>query len=70
VKLSGLAAEMENAGSGNQFDNLLKRRVTATAGQSGSRQTAVDAWIASTGTGGTLAGVAMPNPAIKRYWHY
>lgn len=73
VKLSGrLAAEMENAIWANQFDNLANRRSHyETTGAEIWQQTdgKVDAWITSTGTGGTLAGVAMylkeKNPAIK-----
>lgn len=73
VKLSGrLAAEMENAIWANQFDNLANRRSHyETTGPEIWQQTdgKVDAWVTSTGTGGTLAGVAMylkeKNPAIK-----
>jgi len=73
VKLSGrLASEMENAIWANQFDNLANRRAHyETTGPEIWQQTdgKVDAWITSTGTGGTLAGVAMylkeKNPAIK-----
>lgn len=73
VKLSGrLAAEMENAIWANQFDNLANRRSHyETTGPEIWEQTdgKVDAWVTATGTGGTLAGVAMylkeKNPAIK-----
>jgi len=73
VRLSGrLAQEMENAIWANQFDNLANRRSHyETTGKEIWEQTdgRVDAWITSTGTGGTLAGVAMylkeKNPAIK-----
>ncbi len=73
VKLSGrLASEMENAIWANQFDNLANRRSHyETTGAEIWQQTdgKVDAWVTSTGTGGTLAGVAMylkeKNPAIK-----
>lgn len=73
VKLSGrLAAEMENAIWANQFDNLANRRSHyETTGKEIWQQTdgKVDVWVTSTGTGGTLAGVAMylkeKNPAIK-----
>lgn len=63
VKLSGrIAAEMENAIWANQFDNLANRRAHyETTGPEIWTQTdgLVDAWVASTGTGGTFAGVAM-----------
>ncbi|OKH27305.1 cysteine synthase A [Chroogloeocystis siderophila] len=73
VKLSGrIASEMENAIWANQFDNLANRQAHyETTGLEIWQQTdgQVDAWITSTGTGGTLAGVAMflkeKNPAIK-----
>lgn len=73
VKLSGrLAQEMENAIWANQFDNLANRRAHyETTGAEIWEQTEgkVDAWVTSTGTGGTLAGVSMylkeKNPAIK-----
>ncbi|MGH7999578.1 MAG: cysteine synthase A [Brasilonema sp.] len=73
VKLSGrVAGEMENAIWANQFDNLANRRAHyETTGPEIWAQTdgKVDAWVASTGTGGTFAGVAMylkeKNPAIK-----
>lgn len=63
VKLSGrIAAQMENAIWANQFDNLANRRAHyETTGPEIWNQTdgKVDAWVASTGTGGTFAGVAM-----------
>lgn len=73
VKLSGrIAREMENAIWANQFDNLANRRAHyETTGPEIWAQTdgKVDAWVNSTGTGGTFAGVAMylkeKNPAIK-----
>ncbi|NMG10067.1 cysteine synthase A [Brasilonema sp. UFV-L1] len=73
VKLSGrIAAEMENAIWANQFDNLANRRAHyETTGPEIWAQTdaKVNAWVASTGTGGTFAGVAMylkeKNPAVK-----
>ncbi|HEY9630804.1 MAG TPA: cysteine synthase A [Coleofasciculaceae cyanobacterium] len=73
VRLSGrVAAEMENAIWANQFDNLANRRAHyETTGAEIWRQTdgTVDAWVASTGTGGTYAGVAMllkeKNPDIR-----
>jgi cysteine synthase A len=63
VKLSGrLADEIENAVWANQFDNLANRQAhyegtgpeiwAQTNGQ-------IDAWVTSTGTGGTYAGVAL-----------
>ncbi|MFQ4140604.1 cysteine synthase A [Chlorogloeopsis sp. ULAP02] len=73
VKLSGrIAAEMENAIWANQFDNLANRHAHyETTGPEIWKQTdgTVDAWVASTGTGGTYAGVSMflkeKNPEIK-----
>jgi cysteine synthase A len=73
VKLSGrVAQEMENAVWANQFDNLANRRAHyETTGPEIWAQTdgKVDAWVTSTGTGGTFAGVAMylkeKNPAIQ-----
>ena len=73
VKLSGtIAASMENAIWANQFDNLANRRAHyETTGPEIWAQTdgKVDAWVTSTGTGGTYAGVGMylkeKNPAIK-----
>ncbi|MEH2425746.1 MAG: cysteine synthase A [Nostoc sp.] len=73
VKLSGrVAAELENAIWANQFDNLANRRAHyETTGPEIWTQTdgKIDAWTASTGTGGTFAGVALylkeQNPVIK-----
>lgn len=73
VKLSGrIASEMENAIWANQFDNLANRLAHyETTGPEIWAQTdgKVDAWVTSTGTGGTYAGVAMflkeKNSAIK-----
>ncbi|OWY67454.1 cysteine synthase A [cyanobacterium TDX16] len=73
VRLSGrIAEEMENAIWANQFDNLANRTAHyETTGREIWEQTdgKVDVWVTSTGTGGTLAGVAMylkeKNPAIK-----
>lgn len=73
VKLSGrVAAEMENAIWANQFDNLANRRAhyeTTAAEIWAQTDGKVDAWVASTGTGGTYAGVAMylkdQNPQVK-----
>ncbi|MBR8837670.1 MAG: cysteine synthase A [Stigonema ocellatum SAG 48.90 = DSM 106950] len=63
VKLSGrIAASMENAIWANQFDNLANRRAHyETTGPEIWAQTdgKLDAWVTSTGTGGTFAGVAM-----------
>ncbi|GAC1505297.1 MAG: cysteine synthase A [Chamaesiphon sp.] len=73
VKLSGkIAQEMKNAIWANQFDNLANRQAHYdTTGREIWEQTdgKIDAWITSTGTGGTLAGVSLflkeKNPAIK-----
>lgn len=73
VKLSGrLAAETENAVWANQFDNLANRIAHyKTTGPEIWAQTdgKIDAWVSSTGTGGTYAGVALylkeKNPHIK-----
>lgn len=73
VKVSGrLAQEMDNAIWANQFDNLANRRAHyETTGPEIWQQTdgKVDVWVASTGTGGTYAGVAFflkeKNPEIK-----
>ncbi|MCG8364961.1 MAG: cysteine synthase A [Pseudanabaenales cyanobacterium] len=73
VKVSGrLAAEMDNAIWANQFDNLANRRAHyETTGPEIWLQTdgKIDAWVASTGTGGTYAGAAMffkaKNPNIQ-----
>jgi cysteine synthase A len=67
-----LAQEMDNAIWANQFDNLVNRQAHfETTGPEIWRDTAgqVDAFICSTGTGGTLAGVARflkeQNPAVR-----
>jgi cysteine synthase len=73
VRLSGrLAAETENAVWANQFDNLANRIAHyQTTGPEIWAQTdgKIDAWVTSTGTGGTYAGVALylkeKNPNIK-----
>jgi cysteine synthase len=73
VKLSGrLAAETENAVWANQFDNLANRLAHyRTTGPELWAQTdgKIDAWVSSTGTGGTYAGVTLylkeQNPNIK-----
>ncbi len=55
------AATLDNAIWANQFDNLANRRAHyETTGPEVWRQTdgSVDAFVASTGTGGTLAGVS------------
>jgi cysteine synthase len=73
VKLSGrLAAETENAVWANQFDNLANRIAHyKTTGPEIWAQTDgnIHAWVSSTGTGGTYAGVALylkeKNPNIK-----
>lgn len=55
------AATLENAVWANQFDNIANRRAHyATTGPEVWEQTqgTVDAFVASTGTGGTLAGVS------------
>jgi cysteine synthase A len=61
-KIAGrLAAEMDNAIWANQFDNLVNRQAHyETTGPEIWRETdgKVDAFVCSTGTGGTLAGVA------------
>ena len=63
VKVSGrLAEEMDNAIWANQFDNLANRRAHyETTGPEIWEQTdgKVDAWVVSTGTGGTYAGVSL-----------
>jgi cysteine synthase A len=62
VKLAGrVAAEMQNAIWANQFDNVVNRQAHfETTGPEIWRDTngRVDAFVCSTGTGGTLAGVA------------
>ncbi len=73
VKLSGrVAAELDNAIWANQFDNLANRLAHyETTGAEIWSQTdgKVDAWTASTGTGGTYAGVTLylkeKNPNVK-----
>jgi cysteine synthase A len=73
VKLSGrLAEEIPGAVWANQFDNLANRRAHyATTGPEIWEQCEgrLDAWVASTGTGGTYAGVALflkdRDPAIR-----
>jgi cysteine synthase len=73
VRLSGrLAAETDNAVWANQFDNLANRIAHyQTTGPEIWAQTdgKIDAWVTSTGTGGTYAGVALylkeKNPNIK-----
>jgi cysteine synthase A len=69
---SRLAQEMDNAIWANQFDNLVNRQAHyETTGPEIWRDTAgkVDAFTCSTGTGGTLAGVARylkeQNPAVR-----
>jgi cysteine synthase len=61
-KIAGrLAAEMPNAIWANQFDNLVNRQAHyETTGPELWRDTGgrIDAFVCSTGTGGTLAGVA------------
>jgi len=72
-KIAGrLAQEMGNAIWANQFDNLVNRQAHyETTGPEIWRDTAgkVDAFVCSTGTGGTLAGVARflkeQNPAVR-----
>lgn len=73
VKLSGrIAAELENAIWANQFDNLANRRAhyETTASEIWAQVDGkIDAWVASTGTGGTYAGAALyfkeKNPDIR-----
>ena len=73
VKVSGrLAEEMDNAIWANQFDNLANRLAHyETTGPEIWAQTEgkTDAWVASTGTGGTYAGTALflkeKNPDIQ-----
>jgi len=69
-----LRSEPKGAIWANQFDNLANRRAHyETTGPEIWEQTEgkVDAFVASVGTGGTLAGVAMAlkerNPRIKNY---
>ncbi|OGA83361.1 MAG: cysteine synthase A [Betaproteobacteria bacterium RIFCSPLOWO2_12_FULL_66_14] len=73
VKLAGrLAQELPNAVWANQFDNVVNRQAHyETTGPEIWRQTdgKVDAFVCSTGTGGTLAGVARclkeRNPKVR-----
>ncbi len=73
VKVSGrIAQEMDNAIWANQFDNLANRRAHyETTGPEIWAQTdgTINAWVASTGTGGTYAGAALffkeKNPDIQ-----
>ncbi len=73
VKLSGrIASEMENTIWANQFENLANRRAHyETTGPEIWAQTGgkLNAWVASTGTGGTYAGVSSflkeQNPEVK-----
>jgi cysteine synthase A len=73
VKVSGrVAAELDNAIWANQFENLANRQAhyETTAVEIWSQTDGkVDAWVTSTGTGGTYAGVAMylkeQNPHIR-----
>jgi cysteine synthase len=86
-KLAGrLAAETENAVWANQFDNLANREAhLQTTGPEIWRDTGgrIDAFVSSSGTGGTLAGTSMylkaKNPKILTVladptgtatWHY
>ncbi|MDC6178628.1 cysteine synthase A [Ralstonia solanacearum] len=72
-KIAGrLAQATDNAIWANQFDNLVNRQAHyETTGPEIWRDTAgkVDAFVCSTGTGGTLAGVARylkeQNPAVR-----
>jgi len=63
VRVSGrIAEELDNAVWANQFDNTANRQAHyETTGPEIWEQTdgKVDAWVTSTGTGGTYAGVAM-----------
>ena len=73
VKLSGrIADELDNAVWANQFDNLANRLAHYEGtGPEIWQQTdgKIDAWVTSTGTGGTYAGVAIylkeQNPNLK-----
>jgi cysteine synthase len=86
-KLAGrMAAEMDNAIWANQFDNLANREAhLATTGPEIWRDTAgkVDAFVSTSGTGGTLAGTSMylksknrnvvtvlADPTGTATWHY
>jgi cysteine synthase len=72
VKVSGRLAEEIGGFWANQFDNVANRRAHYEGtgpeiwAQTGGR---IDAWTASTGTGGTLAGTAQflkeRNPAVR-----
>jgi len=72
-KVAGrVAQELDNAIWANQFDNIVNRQAHyETTGPEIWRDTEgkVDAFVCSTGTGGTLAGVARflkeQNPAVK-----
>jgi cysteine synthase A len=63
VKVSGrIAEEMDNALWANQFDNPANRQAHyESTGPEVWEQTdgTIDAWVVSTGTGGTYAGVAL-----------
>jgi cysteine synthase A len=72
VKLSGRLAEEIGGVWANQFDNVANRRAhSETTGPEIWAQTEgrIDAFVASTGTGGTLAGTAQylkgRNPAVR-----
>jgi cysteine synthase A len=72
VKVAARLAEEISGFWANQFDNVANRRAHyETTGPEIWRQTdgRVDAWVASTGTGGTLAGTAQylkeQKPAVR-----
>lgn len=86
-KLAGrLAAEMDNAIWANQFDNLVNREAhLGTTGPELWRDTdgRIDAFVSTSGTGGTLAGVSeylksrkrevltvLADPTGTATWHY